>query len=70
MFKFNIIVCIKYGEIEVKKLLKWYYFYRNLIKKLLIFCVRGSSVCDVVFFFFGFVKDRINSNGGWDGYFG
>lgn len=68
--KFNITVCIKYGEIEAKKSLKWHYSYRNLIKKLLTLCVRGSSVRDAVFFLFGLVKDRINSNGGRNGHFG
>lgn len=37
--KFNITVCIKYGEIEAKNSLKWHYSYRNLIKKLLTLCV-------------------------------
>lgn len=68
--KFNITVCIKYGETEAKNSLKWHYSYRNLIKKLLTLCVRGSSVRDAVFFLFGLVKDRINSNGGRDGHFG
>lgn len=72
--KFNITVCIKYGETEAKNSLKWHYSYRNLIKKLLTLCVWGSSVRDAFlfffFFFFGHVKDRINSNGGRDGHFG
>lgn len=52
MFKFNITVCIKYGETEAKNSLKWHYSYRNLIKKLLTLCVWGSSVRDAFFFFF------------------
>lgn len=49
--KFNITVCIKYGETEAKKSLKWHYSYRNLIKKLPTLCVRGSSVRDAFLFF-------------------
>lgn len=49
--KFNITVCIKYGETEAKKSLKWHYSYRNLIKKLLTLCVGGSSARDAFLFF-------------------
>lgn len=59
MFKFNITVCIKYGEIEAKNSLKWHYSYRNLIKKLLTLCVRGSSVRDAFFFFLDSLKTEL-----------
>lgn len=69
--KFNITVCIKYGETEAKNSLKWHYSYRNLIKKLLTLCVgEQRSWCVSFFFLFGHVKDRINSNGGRNGHFG